>query len=70
MSIENKKENNYPKLLRLRQVLQILPISKSSWYKGIKDGKYPTPLKLGKRTSCWFAHEIYELIENYKTQEI
>lgn len=36
-------------LLRLPQVLKIIPISKSAWWQGCKDGRYPKPIKLGPR---------------------
>ena len=34
--------------LRLPQVLEIFPISRSSWWKGCKEGRYPQPLKLAR----------------------
>lgn len=34
--------------LRLPQVLAIVPVSKSSWWKGCKTGRYPKPVKLGR----------------------
>ena len=49
-------------LVRLPQVLTALPISKSGWYEGIADGKYPRPIKLG-RISLWRAEDIHALIE-------
>lgn len=39
--------------LRLPQVLEIFPISRSAWWKGCKEGRYPQPLKLGPRTTVW-----------------
>ncbi len=48
--------------LRLSQVLDIIPISRSCWWKGCKEGKYPTPLKIGARTTVWRASEIQELV--------
>lgn len=50
-------------LLRLPQVLSLIPISKSAWWKGCKDGKYPKPIKLGPRTTVWKASEILTLVE-------
>ena len=41
----------------------ILPISKSSFYKGIQDGIYPKPYKLGK-ISLWLESEILALCKN------
>ena len=45
-------------LLHLPQVLKIIPISKSAWWQGCKDGRYPKPIKLGPRTTVWKASDI------------
>lgn len=44
--------------LRLDQVLQLIPISQSSWYSGIKNGRFPQPVKLGPRTTAYRAEDI------------
>ncbi len=54
-------------LLRLRQILSPegpIPVSKSTWWAGVKDGRFPKPLKLGKRVTVWRVEDIRELIEN------
>lgn len=40
----------------------IIPISRSSWWQGIRDGRYPAPVKLGPRTTAWTAESIRTLI--------
>lgn len=55
------KENG-ESFLRLYQVLEIIPISRSGWWKGCKEGKYPKPIKLGPRTTVWKKSEIQELV--------
>ncbi|WP_291932491.1 AlpA family phage regulatory protein [Limnohabitans sp.] len=45
-------------LLRLKDVLAVYPISRTSWYDGVKLGLYPQPLRLGKKTVAWNAQEI------------
>lgn len=50
--------------LRLHQILEFLPISKSAWWKGCSTGRYPKPLKLGPRTTVWRAEDIKAFIEN------
>ena len=45
-------------LLRLPQVLKRYPVSKSTWWKGIREGKYPKPVKLSRRTSAWREADI------------
>jgi len=42
----------------------IIPISKSSWWAGVKSGKYPKPVKLGERTTVWRVEDIRALIES------
>jgi prophage regulatory protein len=50
-------------LLRLRQVLAIVPVSASTWWQGVRAGRFPAPVKLGPRTTCWKASDILALIE-------
>lgn len=51
-------------LLRVSQILEIIPISRSAWWKGCKEGRYPKPIKLGPRTSVWKASDIHALLES------
>jgi len=50
--------------VRLPQVLSVIPVSRSSWWAGIKSGKYPQPVKLGKNTTAWKVADIHTLIAN------
>lgn len=50
-------------LLRLPQVLTLIPISRSAWWAGCKSGRYPKPVKLGPRTTAWRAADIAALLE-------
>lgn len=54
-------------LLRISSVIAPggpLPISRSSFYQGIREGRYPAPLKLGPRTSVWRQSDIDKLVES------
>ena len=61
-----------PQLLRLKHIigdnkstppiLPILPISKSTWWAGVKEGKYPKPIKIGPNITVWRSDEIQALI--------
>ncbi len=49
--------------LRLWQVLELIPISKSTWYKGIMEGRYPRASKrFGPRIAAWDVREIRKLL--------
>jgi prophage regulatory protein len=50
-------------LIRLRQVLELIPVSASSWWAGVRDGRFPKPLKLGPKTTCWKASDVIALID-------
>jgi predicted DNA-binding transcriptional regulator AlpA len=55
--------------LRLNQIIgskgvpAIIPVSRSSFLQGVKDGRFPKPIKLGKRTTAWEVSKIRKLIE-------
>jgi prophage regulatory protein len=54
--------------LRLPTILRIFPIGRSTWWQGVKDGKFPKPIKLGKRTTAWRVEDIKALIEKHSNQ--
>lgn len=58
------------KLLRLSEVLKIIPISKSGWWKGVAEGRFPRGYKLGPRTTVWFQNDILALLERIKDGSI
>ncbi|TRL35044.1 helix-turn-helix transcriptional regulator [Rhizobium straminoryzae] len=41
-----------------------IPVSKSTWWAGIKDGRFPKPVKLGPRITVWRVEEIRSLIDS------
>lgn len=41
-----------------------IPVSKSTWWAGIKDGRFPKPVKLGPRITAWRVEDIRSLIDN------
>jgi len=48
--------------LRLPEVLKVFPVSKTAWWRGIREGRYPASIKLGARTTAWRAEDIRDLI--------
>lgn len=54
-------------LLRLREVLAPhgpIPVSKSTWWAGVRTGRYPKPVKLGPRITAWRKADIDALIDD------
>lgn len=50
--------------VRLSQILSLIPISRSAWWAGIRQGKYPKGIKLGTKTTVWRAEDIRHLINS------
>lgn len=48
--------------VRLPQILTLIPISRSAWWAGIREGKFPKGIKLGTKTTAWRAGDIRALI--------
>ena len=40
-----------------------IPVSRSTWWAGVKTGRYPAPVKLGPRITAWRVSDIRKLID-------
>lgn len=63
--------------LRLRQIIgdpsakppihPLIPVCKSTWWAGVKSGRYPQPVRsLGARITVWRTEDVRRLIEAAK----
>ncbi len=49
------------RLIRLPDVLEVVGVKATAWFAGVKEGRYPKPVKLG-RASAWRLSEIRALM--------
>jgi prophage regulatory protein len=42
-----------------------IPVGRSTWWAGVKAGRFPKPIKLGPRTTAWKVEDIRALIERF-----
>ncbi|MBI1348651.1 AlpA family phage regulatory protein [bacterium] len=49
--------------LRLHQVLSLIPLGKTCWWEGVKNGRFPKPVKLSERCTAWRVEDIRDLIQ-------
>jgi prophage regulatory protein len=40
-----------------------IPVGRSTWWQGVKTGRFPKPVKLGPRTTAWRVEDIRALFE-------
>ena len=69
---------NVTRFLRLKQIIgdrkaqppiePIIPVSSSSWWAGVKTGRYPAPLKIGPNTTVWRWEDIQVLLNQIDTE--
>ena len=60
MDLKHLNPNDY---LRLKDVLRLYPVSKSTWWLGIEQGRYPKPFKLSTRITAWKVSDIQKLLQ-------
>jgi prophage regulatory protein len=48
----------------------VFPVCASTWWKGVKNGIYPAPVKLSNNVTAWRAEKIRELIESFETEDV
>ncbi len=68
--MHNLPETGY---LRLPQIIgdrkaeppipPVFPVGKSTWWAGVKSGRYPKPVKLSPRITAWRVEDIRALIQ-------
>ena len=56
--------------IRLKKVLELVPVKKSTWYAGIKRGIFPAPVSLGGRAMGYRVTEIQALLEKLNAQDL
>lgn len=57
--------------LRLDQILgspkygnpPLIPVSKSTWWEGVKTGRFPQPVKISPRVTAWKVEDIRDFME-------
>ena len=59
-----------PSLLRLEQVLNLIPVSKSTWWAGCAEGKFPKPIKLSSRITVWRSTDINKFIQEIDLEDV
>lgn len=50
-------------LVRVKQILTIIPVGASTWHRWVREGKAPRPFKLSENTTVWKAEEIHAFVD-------
>ena len=61
--MSNENQNQIKGFLRVSQVIKLLGIGKSTFYKWIADGRFSRGIRLGERIKVWKSEEIYAFMD-------
>ncbi len=50
-------------LLRVPSITERMNVSRSYWWKGVKEGRFPQGIKLSARVTVWRTSDIDKLID-------
>ena len=50
------------RLLKIKDCLKIIPVGQSTWWAGIKDGRFPKPVKIGGNT-FWRYSDVMRVVQ-------
>lgn len=65
---------NNERFLRIWQIIgcgkrgfaPIIPVSRATWWNGVKCGKFPKPIKIGPNITAWVSQDIEDLVRKLK----
>lgn len=60
----NKNQLPETGFVRLNEVLKLIPVGKTTWWTGVKSGRFPKPFKLGERITVWRVEDIRNFIQS------
>lgn len=66
--LDGLSQEKFDRLLRLKEVLKIVPVSKSTWWSWYSRGVAPASIKLSEKTTCWRLSDIMAFIEKAQKQ--
>jgi len=49
--------------IRLPMVLAVFPVSKATWWAGVKSGRFPKGHKISQRVTAWAVEDIRALLQ-------
>jgi prophage regulatory protein len=66
MNVAASKKHD--RLLRVPQILERVPVSRSWLWRLVKDGKFPQPLRISEKITAWKESDIDNFLENLEAE--
>lgn len=52
--------------IRLPAILKVIPVGESTWWAGVKAGRFPKSVKIGPNTTAWRVEDIRKLVDSFQ----
>ena len=59
----NDKQSPEMGFLRVKHIIQLIPVGESTWWRWVAEGKAPAPIKLGPKTTVWRLEDINKFMK-------
>lgn len=63
------KSEKQDRLVRLKEVLGLIPVSKSTFWNWVASGRAPAPIRLG-RCTCWRLSDIEQMMIDQDAKKV
>jgi len=63
MTARSLPDTGFVRLSAILAPVGPIPVGRSTWWDGVKTGRFPKPIKLGPRTTAWRVEDIRALVE-------
>jgi prophage regulatory protein len=68
MSLEHSPARGTRRIMRRKEILELLGVSNTTLWDWIRAGKFPAPISLGPNSRAWLADEIDDLIDRRREE--
>lgn len=68
-SFSSPPDDDHGGYYRLPEVLERIPVSERTWWRGIRAGRYPRPTKISPNVDGWRKRSIHQLCEELDARE-
>tara|TARA_R110001599_G_scaffold336565_1_gene554387 strand:- start:30829 stop:31050 length:222 start_codon:yes stop_codon:yes gene_type:complete len=64
VTVEEKQEIKIQPLIRMPQLLRVIPLSRNTIYKKMRDGSFPQSVKLSSNSVAWRESDIVDWLDS------
>lgn len=73
--MKNENEKIFFKIYEIigdkkKGIIGIIPMGRTCWFRNVKNGTFPQPVRISKRTTFWTVESIKKLIDDISNKKV